>query len=393
MDEIAISYLQEENSFLNDRKWQRWQCHRCSAFYYAKKEVPNCGSHSCENGYRFLSIPASKKHYEYAEVVKLLGDSFARKGYVLHPPIPLVRQNERTLFASTAGQIYDRRIYGGIIESEPANCFVAQPVIRLQNINSVATAEGFLTSFVHIATECWNPTLGHHFSTFDIWLDAISQVDLYMGAFCLKIASAINDWAGKKVQARSLKINYLGLEIGIANYFFGPLLTGGNLGTLSDIGLGVERLIWAINKTTSCLDEISPVRYGIITPKAVLDGIRTATLMVGSGVHPEHKNHGSKLRMVLRPIYQYTPAFDLYELVRFYYQQWSEFLQLPISENQTYKTLRRELDRNRNLYMNELLHTSEPINIDHEQFLRSLVIKKRLSLERLKQFMRQYYGT
>lgn len=375
--------------FFTHRGWQRKQCPTCLEDYYTKRDLPNCGSYRCAGDYTFLDIPAPKSYLEFGACLKGLREFFNAQGYPTKSPIEIIRRGERTLFASTAGQVYDKLIYEKTNRNETTSCIILQPVIRLQGISLVGSIEGISTSFVHAATEFWNANSEEHFHAFDRWLDFFSILGLHVGGFCLKTKRANNEWSGNIVISEMLKVNYSGLEIGVANLFLNIPQTGETIATLSDIGVGVERLMWAINKSLSYFDGIGPLSHVIITDRVTLDAIRTATLMAASGVVPTHKNHGSKLRAMIGLMASSAQRINLYELVRYYYRQWASLIALSQSRERTYAIIQREIDRNANLVLNRALGTDELFDQKHEEFLRSLVRKKIISISRLREILRR----
>lgn len=371
------------DSFFASRNWQRRQCPLCLEEYYAKRDLPHCGSYRCAGSYQFLNIPAPKAYLEPGACANTLRSFFTGRGHNPHQPIAVVRDDERTLFASTAGQIYDDLIYGQARQEEIRRSVVLQPVIRLQGIGSVASLDGISTSFVHATTECWNVTAEEHFNVFDQWLDFFSGLGLHVGGLCLKIKRDDNDWSGRAVTSEMLKINYGGLEVGVANFFFNIPQPSETIATLSDIGVGLERLVWAINKSPAYFDGIGPLSSFTIQKRVVLDAIRTATLMAGSGVAPDHKNQGSKLRAMIRLIVEEAHRLNLYELARYYHRQWASFMDLPTTREQTYSVIWREINRGLNMETNRAFGIDEPFEQDHEEFLRRAVLKRTIPIARL----------
>jgi hypothetical protein len=381
VDDSAI--VAARDSFFASRNWQRKQCPLCFEEYYAKRNLPHCGSYRCAGSYQFLNIPTPKAYLELGACANTVRTFFSGRGHNLHQPLAVIRDDERTLFASTAGQIYDDLIYGQTRQEDVRRCVVLQPVIRLQGIGSVASLDGISTSFVHAATECWNVTAEEHFNVFDQWLDFFSNLGLHVGGFCLKIKRADNDWSGRIVTSEMLKINYGGLEVGVANFFFNISQPSEIVATLSDIGVGLERLVWAINKSPAYFDGIGPLFRVTIHKRAVLDAIRTSTLMAASGVVPEHKNQGSKLRAMIGLIVEEAQHLNLYELARYYHRQWVSFMDLPTTREQMYSVIWREINRGLNLETNRTLGIDEPFELDHEEFLRGAVRKRVIPIARL----------
>jgi len=383
MKESDSAIVAVRDDFFARRNWQRKQCQFCLEEYYTKRDLPHCGSYRCAGGYQFLNIPAPKVYLELGACAENFRKFFSVREYRLHPPVAIVRSEERTLFASTAGQIFDDLIYGQSPQRGQQQCAVTQPVIRLQGIGLVASLDGISTSFVHAATECWNATTERHFNSLDQWLDFFSGLGLHVGGLCLKLKRADNDWAGRTVTSEMLKINYDGLEIGVANLFFNIPHQSGAIATLSDIGVGLERLVWAVNKSPAYFNGIGPLSSVTIHKRVALDAIRTATLMAGSGVVPDHKNQGSKLRAIVGLVTEEAQHLNLYELVRYYYRQWTSFVNLPVSREQTYSTIWSEINRGLNLETNRVLGIDEPFEQDHEEFLRRAVQKRVIPIARL----------
>ena len=383
MKESDSAIVAVRDDFFARRSWQRKQCPLCLEEYYTKRDLPHCGSYRCAGGYPLLNIPAPKVYLELGACAENFREFFTTRGYRLHPPVAIVRSDERTLFASTAGQVFDDLIYGQSPQRDPQQCAVMQPVIRLQGIGLVASLDGISTSFVHTATECWNATTEKHFNSLDQWLDFFSGLGLHVGGLCLKLKCADNDWAGRTVTSEMLKINYDGLEVGVANLFFNITHQSGDIATLSDIGVGLERLVWAVNKSPAYFDGIGPLSSVTIHKRVALDAIRTATLMAGSGVVPDHKNQGSKLRAMIGLIMEEAQHLNLYELVRYYHRQWTSFVDLPVSREQTYSAIWKEINRGLNLETNRVLGIDEPFEQNHEEFLRGAVQKRVIPIARL----------
>lgn len=157
------------------------------------------------------------------------------------------------------------------------------------------------------------------------------------------------------------------MEIGIANYFF-DIPQGGltSLATMSDISFGLERLVWAINKTESYFYAIGPLPHTFLTDTRQLDSVRTLTLMASSGVTPGVRNHGSKFRRLMQSLVNPFGILPLMELVNFYYKQWGDFQELPISWQRTYSIISKELERQTNIRTNQLLEGEIPKKLQEE---------------------------
>lgn len=382
MGSPRMEYAEVRDSYLFSRGWELRRCPKCSGGYFTKKGIGNCGSYTCNQGYTFTGAGSPRQPTELEPFTRSMAPFFVGSGYDAASPFGLVRVDERTLFASAAGQVFDTAIYEGH-EPESTNAFVIQPVIRLKKMDQVGVVEGFATSFLNAATEVWHASPERHIEALDRWLDFFSACRLYVGNLCLKISQEVEDWDGRTVQADSLKINYGGLEVAIVNFFSNIKQPTGEA-TLSDISLGVERLIWAINKTGVYFDAIGPLDNALKGRAVAMDTVRTLTLMASAGVVAGHKNHGYQFHSVAKSATEALQDVAIRDLVAFYYTQWARYLKPECERNLVEREIMRETDRNANLLINEQLGTSVDCNQPREGFLRALLRDGRLTTDKLR---------
>lgn len=374
------------DAYFSKNRWSLKTCPHCSAKYFTKKGLDTCGSYSCLRGYPFLAIPAPKQPIDILSLYEELGSFFASLQYAKIPARSVYRKNERTLFASTSGQVFDDVIYRRGQVTAP-DVFCAQPVIRLQFADQVGVIEGVATSFVNVATDRWNSTAEKHIGAVDAWLDFLSKQGFYVSNLAIKRRYAENHWADKVVHAEMLKFNYGGLELGVANYFLDIPLSDGALATMSDLSFGLERIAWAINKTASYFDAIGPLSQTIHGKVVFMDTMRTLTLMVASGISPSPHDHGSKFRTLAKKVSAQTEGFVI-GAMEYYYAQWGKFIKLSRMLQEVTRIIRMELDRNANCELQELTGFTGDIGISQEQYLQEL-ISKHLSVNRVRELLKK----
>lgn len=374
-----------EFAFLK-KKWYKNFCKKCKKLFYSKKPQNVCGAYSCSQGYCFLEDQSPAHFVSFNQTLNTFKRFFNIHNFIPHDPIELIREHERTIFASTAGQIFDQYVYSNEINLHKIKNVILQPVIRLQELNQISKIDGYSTSFVHCATEIWNSDIDEHFRALDVWLDFFSELKLYVGDFSLVVDEKINSWGGLLVPAKTIGIYYKGLDLATANFFPSIPLLNASSASLSDIGGSAERIAWSINKSSSYFETIAPISR-MYEHRIVLDCIRTATLIVGSGIRPDHRNHGSKLRKLLKNIQNVS---GLYELVEYYQMHWASMFPTLFSKDEIYRIIRQEVDRNRNMAMNNFFKSHGNINQTHEKFIQSLLIEKRVSIEDLRNFYKNH---
>ncbi|MGQ9468691.1 MAG: hypothetical protein ACUVTD_02520 [Nitrososphaerales archaeon] len=218
MRNIHEDYAAVQKEYFDSHGWHLKICPKCNSAYFSKRTLNTCGSYNCENDYTFLKLGARREFFELEECYKTSINFFRSKGYEVARPIDIVRKNERTLFASAAGQVFDDAIYKGQPPSS-SNIVCTQPVIRLQSESLVGKIEGYSTSFLNISTDRWKSSPKQHFEALDNWLDLLSTLGLYVGNISLKSNCEDNDWGAFHVHSEALRFNYSGLELGIANFF------------------------------------------------------------------------------------------------------------------------------------------------------------------------------
>lgn len=363
-----------QRAFLQSKMWHESSCPNCGLQFFSKTSHRSCESASCRETGSAWEVPAPKGYLDLNDIISASKAHFAGAMYRLHPPLDLVRQKERTLFVSTAGQVYDKYIYGDGVAESDGGCFLVQPVVRLQEIDRCGESEGYTSSFVHLATEEAGCTYDAHLRHFDQWLSFLSAIGIYAGSLCLEVERIENDWGGLRVEAISTSLNYFGLEIGIANLFFVPRKNG-TLCLLSDIGAGAERLTWARNKTPSFFDAIGPRTF--IVKRKTCDAIRSSVLIASAGVKPGHNDHASKLRLLLQRAAGAERACNLFEICNYYYGFWQTIYPLRLTHEKTYEIIRSELMRNTNLRLNSRLKINETPDQSTESLVRRILKERK----------------
>jgi len=383
MSGVIENYITERKKHFTIHDWMENVCPTCGSTYFSKSDVKNCGSYSCNQGYTFFTIGSRRTFFDLDEIRKYAQDFFHKFGYEFSSPIDIVRTNERTLFASAAGQIFDDAIQR---KQNPGKlkAFSSQPVIRLQGEALIGSVEGYSTSFVNLATDKWNPTVSEHFVSLDNWLDFLSERGIFAGNLSLKTKSEENDWGVGNVHSETVRFNYRGLELGIAN-LFSDIPFESEKAIMSDISFGLERLVWGINKTESYFDAIGPLIYVLQDRNCIplLDSIRTMALMSGMGVTPAHFDQGGKFRILAKKAVSYYGFAPYEELSKYYHNQWAKFISLKIDSNNSANIMRNEIERNVNVKLAKKFKFKTVSSDNPSEYLHSLVKQGKIKISTL----------
>ena len=116
---------------------------------------------------------------------------------------------------------------------------------------------------------------------------------------------------------------------------------------------------------------------------ALMDSIRTMTLMSGSGVVPAHYDHGGKFRLLAKKIARNFGLEPYRELSKYYHSQWSKFINLKYDADFCADTIIQEIQRNLKVTLSRILGFKQVSNEDPENYLRSLLKRRKVTLTQL----------
>lgn len=272
----------------------------------------------------------------WSTLVDRMAEAFRTCGVPRAHALPL-RWGRETDFTISAVQALDPYVK----DRQPVayrTGFIAQPVVRFTGAREPdgSLCDGFLTSFVN--TSCVRPTTGveDHVGLVDVWLTMLSRIGL--NARHTSIHGPLTIWRRPPVSGITVKFKHLGLEVGDLVIVWNdadPRIM------VSDLGSGLERLGWAITQTP--WPRLVFGSLGTRGSHAVLDALRTGTLIVGSGIAPAPRGPGGALRRLMRVVPTETAAFGLSRVVRAAYSYWTLFAPLSVPWHETARILENEV--------------------------------------------------
>jgi len=324
------------NRFLTKRKWKRREFE--SKTIYLKEGVNYPPDH-------FLEKPRKRRLPPLSQGIRKIIAFFPERGYEEKVQDNIVNTGKvKDTFLIGAGVQYFRECFWGDKGPTEGSFFLPQPVIRMQYANSVK--EGSTSSFVNASTVQLQSSFREHLVSLDNWFDLFSEQGLYMGDFNLEVVSPERYGRGKKGKWKdtdgfSVNINYLNQNIGDAGFIRvqtkrGPL-------EVSDIGFGLERILWSLYKTPSYFDLIGPISETRNLRFQLVDSIRSATLLGMSNISDKDQNSYNQFKKFVKYASDFYGQFDLFKLIRHYHNFWSEFINPQRGSTQTYYFLDREI--------------------------------------------------
>jgi hypothetical protein len=356
--------------FMSKKGWQTHQCSKCGRTFFAKPttkmDTSICGWHKCNTGdYTFLSLSKSKRLSKPAQISEKMSAYFQTVGFNSATSRNIANVDGQTDLVIAGVQMFDDVIHHNAqIETNPM--FVAQPCVRMQYQPYVESQEGTSTSFVNVCTEQMGVGFEEHLVAVDYWCTSLSKLGLHMNDFVIVMRTSEKDWGTGKFSAIELFFVYGGLELGDAAYLSIPQTARPAI-PISDIGFGLERIVWAVNKTQSYFDILLPLSEA--GTKEMFDSCRTLALLVLCGVQASNKGPGLQFRRFAKVLSEKYYSYNLFEIVANYIDYWAQFIKPSIKMEDALKLARLEIDRFTNLRICELLKLPPP----HDETLNAYV--------------------
>ncbi|MCT2589817.1 hypothetical protein LHJ74_07795 [Streptomyces sp. N2-109] len=177
--------------------------------------------------------------------------------------------------------------------------------------------DGFLTAFVNVSRVQPIASIDEYAEALDDWLFVVSQLGFH--ARHMEFHGCVEVWQRRQVAGVTLMFKHLDLTIGDLVLLWN---TQHPDRMAVDLGTGLERLAWA--RTRLDWSELVYGPFANAVPASVLDAVRTATLILGSGITPSARGAGGVLRRVIAAIPPDLVRLGASAIVRAFHQQWAE---------------------------------------------------------------------
>jgi len=314
------------------------------------------------------------------QINEKITEYFRLKGFGTGTPMNIANFEGRTDLVVAGVQMFDDIIHRNQ-EIRDNKVFVAQPCVRTQFQQLVDSREGTSTSFVNVCTEKMGAEFSEHLQSLDHWCTVLSGLGLHMNDFVIVMRTSLNDWGTGKFSALELFLSYGGLELGDAAYLLIPQTNRPAI-AISDIGFGLERIAWAINKTDSYFDTLMPLTA--MGAREMFDLCRTVALLVLCGVQAANKGPGLQFRRFAKLLSEKYYGTDLDSILAYYFDYWAQFIKPSINRDGAVQLVRLEVERFINLKVCEALNLPPPRNETTEAYLDRLVYTCNINIYELR---------
>jgi hypothetical protein len=253
---------------------------------------------------------------DWVELLDRLETAFAEHGVRRAPALPLRWRRETDLTASAVQALDPHLKYRQPYVYRAG--YLPQPVVRFTGKHDAVgrLEDGFLTSFVNVSRIEPIKTADEHAAIFDSWIGILSRLGLH--ARHIELFGNLRVWRRGPVDGITLRYRHAGLELGDIVLLWNvedPSYMAADLGT------GLERLRWTITGWPWW-----NLVHGHLAKSAdpdVLDAVRTAVLLIGSGIAPAARGPGSAVKRVLRLITPDIAPLGFSAATRAFHEYWS----------------------------------------------------------------------
>lgn len=371
---IAMNRVIDDSIYrvrLLENRYLRNVCKSCKAHFWSIKSRDDCGDAPCSD-YTFFNTPV-KRVLSYRDTVNVFLNFFNRYGHEIVKPRPVVARWREDLYLTIASiVVFQPHVTSGLVPPPANPLVIAQPCIRLEDIDSVGLTIGrHLTNFVMGGHHAFNYRDKHVYWTNETVEYAKQFFVDEIGVPEEEIVFKESWWEGGGNAGPSFEVAIGGIELATlvfmmyrvdgSNYIEMPL-------KIVDTGYGIERIAWFTQKTPTAfhavygdlvrefhkllgvsepdvellyefskragrirLDDLSTVdrvfeevsgALGIerksveeqIRPifdlYAVLDHTKTISMMLADGVVPSNSGEGYLARLVIRRVLRRLSRLD-----------------------------------------------------------------------------------
>jgi len=366
---------------LEELGFKKYRCKVCGALFWSKVPRETCGDAPCER-YRFLEIKCRRLGYEESRREFLT--FFQRHGHAVIEPRPVVARWREDLYLTIASIVlFQPHVTSGLVPPPANPLVVAQPCIRLEDIDNVGFTLGrHLTNFIMGGHHAFN-----YPNKYVYWID--ETVDYAYRFFVEDLGIPEEEitfkeswWEGGGNAGPAFEVAIGGLEVATLVFMKYRVEDGKYLEMpikVVDTGYGIERIAWLASKRATAFHVIYEdlvdkffERLGIDKPSedllrhalaessgvndfevlvrrvsevlglneknvaevlkraidvfALLDLTKTIALMLSDGVVPSNSGEGYLARLVirraLRKIAVLGSDVELGELVKLQLDKW-----------------------------------------------------------------------
>ena len=243
---------------LKELGYNKQKCVTCGNEFWSIQKRATCGDAPCDE-YEFIGNPACESSYDLFEIQKTFIDFFKEHGHTPINRYPVLAKRWRDDVFLVGASIYDFQpwVTSGMVEPPANPLTIAQPSIRLNDVDNVGRTGRHMTCFTMGAHHAFNKPGAEIYwkdQTVKLCHDFISSI----GIDPKEITFIESWWEGGGNAGPCYEVCVRGVELATLVFMQYKILANGDKEEIPlktvDTGYGLERFAWISQGTPTAYD-------------------------------------------------------------------------------------------------------------------------------------------
>lgn len=246
------------SNILKDLGYTKQKCKTCGKVFWSQINRDTCGDAPCDE-YEFIGNPATTKGYNLYEIQKTFKEFFEERGHtpISRYPILAKRWRDDVFLVGATIFLFQPWVTSGLVDPPANPLTIAQPSIRLNDVDNVGRTGRHMTCFTMGAHHAFNSPGNDIY-----WKDQTVQ---YCHDFIKSIGINTEDitfieswWQGGGNEGPCYEVMVRGVELATLVFIQYKTLPNGEKEEIPlkvvDTGYGLERFAWISQGTPTAYD-------------------------------------------------------------------------------------------------------------------------------------------
>ncbi|MDL2246338.1 alanine--tRNA ligase [Methanobrevibacter sp. OttesenSCG-928-K11] len=238
--------------------YKKFKCETCGNEFWSLSERNTCGDAPCDE-YEFIGNPATTKPYNLYEIQKTFREFFEKEGHTPINRYPVLAKRWRDDVFLVGASLYDFQpwVTSGLVEPPANPLTIAQPSIRLNDVDNVGRTGRHMTCFTMGAHHAFNREDNPIYwkdETVRLCHEFIKSI----GINPEEITFIESWWSGGGNAGPCLEVCVRGVELATLVFIQYKTLENGEKEEIPikvvDTGYGLERFAWISQGTPTAYD-------------------------------------------------------------------------------------------------------------------------------------------
>ncbi|KZX17700.1 alanine--tRNA ligase [Methanobrevibacter filiformis] len=238
--------------------YQKRKCETCGSDFWSINERSTCGDAPCDE-YEFIGDPPTDNSYNLYEIQKTFTEFFENRNHTYTTRYPVLAKRWRDDVFLVGASIYDFQpwVTSGLMEPPANPLTIAQPAIRLNDVDNVGRTGRHMTCFTMGAHHAFNSPEREIYwdnETIKLCHDFIESI----GIAGEEITFIESWWEGGGNAGPCLEVCVRGVELATLVFMQYKILPNGEKEEIPlrtvDTGYGLERFAWISQGTPTAYD-------------------------------------------------------------------------------------------------------------------------------------------